>query len=190
MTTETETEPTICTHCGSPSDAPDPTCSYCPETDRVACYVGTSCTYIAADDDELAEHKRIAHPNLWECNFCGDEEDTDMCGCGQPRPVVTVVTLRIVHDPSNDPREWDWSAELPGAYTEAAIVDPRTIDAEGNPVPCMFRASLVNGNHSDDRVVVFHGHTEPAILCGFHASEEWSADALAYVTNARKAGLL
>lgn len=45
----------ICSKCGSPADAPDPTCSMCPKSDRVACYAG-NCTYIATDEDDLDKH--------------------------------------------------------------------------------------------------------------------------------------
>ncbi len=54
-----------CPRCGSPSDAPDPTCSLCPDTGRVACYAG-QCTYIAADDADLDRH--VAD----ECEYAGE----------------------------------------------------------------------------------------------------------------------
>lgn len=64
----------ICGHCGSPASAPDPTCSECPETDRVPCQIDNSCTYIAEDEDDLESHHRAAHPDQI-CDECPATED-------------------------------------------------------------------------------------------------------------------
>lgn len=61
---------TYCARCGSPSDAPDPTCSACPESERVACYAG-NCTYIAADDEDLDRHVSE------DCEYRGDVTDEE-----------------------------------------------------------------------------------------------------------------
>ena len=39
---------------------------------------------------------------------------------------------------------------------------------------CAYTAT----HHSNDRVTVFAGRPKPVILCGYHASPEWIADAL------------
>jgi hypothetical protein len=47
-------------------------------------------------------------------------------------------------------------------------------------------ALTTTGNHSDDRVNVWHGTDKPAYVCGFHASQ---LDARAYATM-RDAGVI
>ena len=76
--------PSICTHCGSPADAPDPTCPRCPPTERVACYRG-QCTYIATDDNDLALHTKL-------CEYPAEKESCDMA-----KYVVKILRTETIH---------------------------------------------------------------------------------------------
>jgi hypothetical protein len=57
---------------------------------------------------------------------------------------------------------------------------------EHNDTALACSALTATGNHSDDRVIVWHGASVPARLCGWHASQ---LDSHAYATM-REAGVI